>query len=83
MNWGSQWKRPSRVCSGLVGNCAKNWKPLPLNSHEQHTWMGAVRLGDDRTAMMIASYRMAEEGWSAEKAKREWRSLAFRLLIEI
>ncbi len=25
------------------------------------------RLGDDRTAMMIASYRMAEEGWSADK----------------
>jgi protein tyrosine/serine phosphatase len=35
------------------------------------------RLGDDRTAMMIASYRMAEEGWSAEKAKREMEKFGF------
>lgn len=35
------------------------------------------RLGDDRTAMMIASYRMAEEGWSADKAKREMEKFGF------
>jgi tyrosine-protein phosphatase SIW14 len=35
------------------------------------------RLGDDRTAMMIASYRMAEEGWSAEKAKLEMEKYGF------
>jgi hypothetical protein len=35
------------------------------------------RLGDERRAMMIASYRMAEEGWSAEKAKREMEKFGF------
>lgn len=35
------------------------------------------RLGDDRTAMMIASYRIAEEGWSAERAKREMEKFGF------
>ena len=35
------------------------------------------RLGDDRTAMMIASYRMAEEGWSAEKAEKEMEKFGF------
>jgi tyrosine-protein phosphatase SIW14 len=29
------------------------------------------RLGDDRTGMEIAAYRMAEQGWSAEEASRE------------
>ena len=35
------------------------------------------RLGDDRTGMMIASYRMAEEGWSAEKAEKEMENFGF------
>ncbi len=35
------------------------------------------RLGDDRTAMMIASYRIAEEGWSAEKAEKEMEKFGF------
>jgi protein tyrosine phosphatase (PTP) superfamily phosphohydrolase (DUF442 family) len=35
------------------------------------------RLGDDRTGMMIASYRMAEEGWSAEKAEKEMEKFGF------
>src|ERR1700680_1532079 len=35
------------------------------------------RLGDDRTEMMIASYRMAEEGWSAEKAEKEMEKFGF------
>jgi tyrosine-protein phosphatase SIW14 len=35
------------------------------------------RLGDDRTAMIIASYRMAEEGWSAERAKLEMEKFGF------
>jgi tyrosine-protein phosphatase SIW14 len=35
------------------------------------------RVGDDRTAMMIASYRMAEEGWSAEKAEKEMEKFGF------
>jgi protein-tyrosine phosphatase len=35
------------------------------------------RLGDDRTGMMIAAYRMAEEGWSAEEAMSEMKSFGF------
>lgn len=35
------------------------------------------RVGDDRTGMMIASYRMAEEGWSAEKAEKEMKNFGF------
>ena len=35
------------------------------------------RLGDDRTTMMIASYRMAQEGWSAGKAEKEMEKFGF------
>jgi protein tyrosine/serine phosphatase len=35
------------------------------------------RLGDDRTGMMIASYRMARQGWSAEKAEKEMEKFGF------
>jgi tyrosine-protein phosphatase SIW14 len=35
------------------------------------------RLGDDRTGMMIAAYRMAEEGWTADEAMNEMRSFGF------
>src|ERR1700676_2154714 len=35
------------------------------------------RVGDDRTGMMIAAYRMAEEGWSAERAKEEMVNYGF------
>jgi len=35
------------------------------------------RLGDDRTGMAIAAYRMAEEGWSAEEALQEMKIFGF------
>jgi tyrosine-protein phosphatase SIW14 len=35
------------------------------------------RLGDDRTGMMIATYRMARQGWSAEKAEKEMEKFGF------
>jgi tyrosine-protein phosphatase SIW14 len=35
------------------------------------------RLGDDRTGMAVASYRMAEEGWSADEAMKEMRTFGF------
>lgn len=35
------------------------------------------RLGDDRTAMMVAAYRMAEQGWSAEQALEEMKMYGF------
>jgi protein tyrosine/serine phosphatase len=35
------------------------------------------RLGDDRGGMMIASYRMAEQGWTAKKAMTEMQDFGF------
>lgn len=35
------------------------------------------RVGDDRTGMMVAAYRMAEEGWSAERARKEMTAFGF------
>jgi protein tyrosine/serine phosphatase len=35
------------------------------------------RLGDDRTGMAIASYRMAEDGWSADEAMKEMELFGF------
>jgi tyrosine-protein phosphatase SIW14 len=35
------------------------------------------RLGDDRTGMAIAAYRMADEGWSAKEALREMEEFGF------
>jgi len=33
--------------------------------------------GDDRTGMMIAAYRMAKEGWTAEEAMKEMEAYGF------
>jgi tyrosine-protein phosphatase SIW14 len=35
------------------------------------------RLGDDRTGMAVAAYRMAEEGWSAAEAMKEMKAFGF------
>jgi hypothetical protein len=35
------------------------------------------RVGDDRTGMMVAAYRMAEQGWSAERAMKEMEEFGF------
>jgi tyrosine-protein phosphatase SIW14 len=35
------------------------------------------RVGDDRTGMMIAAYRMAEEGWTAKRAMEEMTKYGF------
>src|SRR5271165_1554290 len=35
------------------------------------------RLGDDRTGMAVAAYRMAEQGWSADEAMNEMRAFGF------
>lgn len=35
------------------------------------------RLGADRTGMMVAAYRMAEEGWTADEAMIEMKSFGF------
>jgi protein-tyrosine phosphatase len=31
------------------------------------------RVGDDRTGMDIAAYRMAEQGWSPGKQRKKWK----------
>src|SRR3954471_18432344 len=36
------------------------------------------RLGDDRTGMAVASYRMAAQGWSADEAMKEMELFGFR-----
>jgi tyrosine-protein phosphatase SIW14 len=36
------------------------------------------RLGDDRTGLAVAVYRMADEGWSADEALREMKAFGFR-----
>ena len=35
------------------------------------------RLGDDRTGMAVAAYRMAEQGWSADQAMQEMQRFGF------
>ena len=35
------------------------------------------QLGVDRTGMAVASYRMAEEGWSADEAMKEMKAFGF------
>ena len=35
------------------------------------------RLGDDRTGMMVAAYRIAEEGWTADEAMLEMQYFGF------
>lgn len=35
------------------------------------------RLGEDRTGMMVAAYRMAAQGWTADEAMREMQQFGF------
>jgi protein tyrosine/serine phosphatase len=39
------------------------------------------RYGDDRTGMMIAAYRMADEGWAPKKARREMQQFGFHRFV--
>jgi tyrosine-protein phosphatase SIW14 len=38
------------------------------------------KVGDDRTGMMVAAYRMAEQGWSAPRAMEEMKAYGFNFL---
>jgi len=38
------------------------------------------RLGDDRTGMAVAAYRISEEGWSAPEALQEMKTFGFNAL---
>lgn len=39
------------------------------------------RYGDDRTGMMIAAYRMADEGWTPQEARKEMEKFGFHRLV--
>jgi hypothetical protein len=62
-----------RPFSGSVAEVAR---ALEVNSNED-------RRGPDhdRTGRMIAAYRMAEQGWTAEEAKKEMEAYGFRSAI--
>ncbi len=40
-------------------------------------------LGEDRTGMMVAAYRMAVEGWSTDEAMKEMRAYGFSSLHHV
>lgn len=48
-----------------------------LRAHPDKKIFVHCRLGDDRTGMMIASYRMAEQGWTAQQAMKEMVAFGF------
>jgi tyrosine-protein phosphatase SIW14 len=41
------------------------------------------RLGDDRTGMAVAAYRMADEGWSAAEAMKEMQAFGFTVMHHV
>ena len=49
-------------------------------NHEKKVFVHC-RYGDDRTGMMIAAYRMANEGWTAEEARKEMNAFGFHRLV--
>lgn len=48
-----------------------------LREHPKKKVFVHCRLGDDRTGMAIAAYRMANEGWTAEEALHEMEEFGF------
>lgn len=39
------------------------------------------RYGDDRTGMMVAAFRMANQGWTPEEARKEMEKFGFHRLV--
>jgi protein tyrosine phosphatase (PTP) superfamily phosphohydrolase (DUF442 family) len=52
-----------------------------LREHPDKKVFVHCRYGDDRTGMMIAAYRMAVEGWSAEDARKEMNAFGFHKMV--
>ena len=52
-----------------------------LRDHPDKKIFVHCRYGDDRTGMMIAAYRMAVEGWTAEEARKEMNAFGFHKVI--
>ena len=49
-----------------------------IHEHPKKKVFVHCRLGDDRTGMAVAAYRMANEGWSADDALKEMEEFGFR-----
>ena len=49
-----------------------------IETHPEKKIMVHCRLGDDRTGMAVAAYRMAEQDWSAKEAMDEMHDFGFR-----
>ena len=49
-----------------------------IHEHPKKKVFVHCRLGDDRTGMAVAVYRMANEGWSADEALKEMEEFGFR-----
>lgn len=52
-----------------------------LRDHPDKKVFVHCRYGDDRTGMMIAAYRMAVEGWTADEARKEMNAFGFHNVI--
>lgn len=52
-----------------------------LREHPDKKIFVHCRFGDDRTGMMIAAYRMAIEGWTADEARKEMNAFAFHSVL--
>jgi protein tyrosine phosphatase (PTP) superfamily phosphohydrolase (DUF442 family) len=52
-----------------------------LREHPEKKVFVHCRYGDDRTGMMIAAYRMAVEGWTAEEARSEMNAFGFHKVV--
>jgi protein tyrosine phosphatase (PTP) superfamily phosphohydrolase (DUF442 family) len=48
-----------------------------LREHSDQKVFVHCRLGEDRTGMMVAGYRIAEQGWTAEQARKEMAAFGF------
>jgi len=48
-----------------------------LRDHPDKKVFVHCRLGEDRTGMMVAGYRIAEQGWTAAQARKEMTAFGF------
>jgi protein tyrosine phosphatase (PTP) superfamily phosphohydrolase (DUF442 family) len=63
-------------CKGPQDGDFANFLALIHDSGDKKVFVHC-HMGVDRTGMMIASYRIAEQGWTAEEALREMQAFGF------
>ena len=66
---------PSQCYTSLDSSVAK-FLTLLRNNAGKKVFVHC-RLGTDRTGMMIAAYRMSQEGWSAKEARKEMEAFGY------